>query len=416
MEDPIHLGTDGREHHPYGFSFLGVLDACSGARRTIEAPKNLVDAGERGTELHEVMKKAVLQWVTEVEKGGSRTIDEVVAECSRGLEPDEIRSLARIAEEVKPYFVADENLVIGVEEKINLNNPETGTLVSFGYYDVLLVRGPNALIIDYKFVRREITEAKKNRQGHALALAVWADFPDVTDITVLFTLPDCTSTVHQFRRMVDQPRLEQEVLEIIERAERPWKVLHAGEHCNYCRHRGDCPAAIKAMQDLMTVVAPMIVPATFDPTKVKSDDQLALLRYWASTLEPIIQQIKELALKRAVAGGDLTVRMGIEQVQFKVFSRRAPRKLGEAIDIWNAVKHWMSPEAFIAASSTNITNLTKVAVQVLVDRLLSEGKKPNATQIEKDFCAMLQKKGLLAQEEGSFPFLKRIKIKPELNP
>jgi hypothetical protein len=57
--------------------------------------------------------------------------------------------------------------------------------------------------------------------------------------------------------------------------------------------------------------------------------------------------------------------------------------------------------------------LTKVAVQVIADRLLAEGKKPNMAQIERDLDAWLKKKELISQEEGSFPFLKRIKIKPE---
>jgi len=409
----IPVGSDNREHHPRGFSFLGALDACPGACRTTSAPKNLADAGDRGTELHAVMEQSVKQWMTEFEAGGTRLFEEVVEQHLVGLPLSDQKSIRRIVEEIKNFFVVTESLTIGVEERIDLLDPETGFVLSFGYYDVLLILGPNCLIIDYKFVRREIDEAQKNRQGHALAVAVWQAYPDVQDITVLFTLPDCTSTSYTFRRIVDQARLEAELVEILDRSDQPYKVLHAGEQCNYCKHRGRCPAALQSLQTMATEIMPMMVPQSFDVTRIQTGEQMALVRYWAAAMEPIIDAIKEEALKRALRGQRLAIRMGVDEIEYKVFTRQAPRKLASAIDIYKAIKHWMSAEAFICACDTGVTSLTKVAVQVIADRLLAEGKKPNMAQIERDLDAWLKKKELISQEEGSFPFLKRIKIKPE---
>jgi len=132
---------------------------------------------------------------------------------------------------------------------------------------------------------------------------------------------------------------------------------------------------------------------------------MALVRYWAAAMEPIIDAIKEEALKRALRGQRLAIRMGVDEIEYKVFTRQAPRKLASAIDIYKAIKHWMSAEAFICACDTGVTSLTKVAVQVIADRLLAEGKKPNMAQIERDLDAWLKKKELISQEEAH-PILK----------
>jgi hypothetical protein len=157
----IPVGSDNREHHPRGFSFLGALDACPGACRTTSAPKNLADAGDRGTELHAVMEQSVKQWMTEFEAGGTRLFEEVVEQHLVGLPLSDQKSIRRIVEEIKNFFVVTESLTIGVEERIDLLDPETGFVLSFGYYDVLLILGPNCLIIDYKFVRGRSTKRKR---------------------------------------------------------------------------------------------------------------------------------------------------------------------------------------------------------------------------------------------------------------
>jgi len=410
----IPIGSDDRPHHPYGFSFIGTLEKCPAARRSHVAPKNLAQAGERGTELHAVLEAAVNQWMKNVEMGSETPFMLVlqIKAHEMAVSASDARSIMKIGEEIQVYFVSDPNLQVGTEEKIDLLHPVTGQMISFGWYDIILILGERALIIDHKFVRKEVEEAEKNRQGHALAVATFQLYPNVTHVEVLFSMPECQSSRHIFKRTEDYDRLSAELAQILDDVERPDKTLCAGEHCNYCRFRGTCPAAIGALATMATTIEPLSQPPTFNPAAITTPEDMALLRYWCATLEPIIEQVKSRSLEMAQTGIELKTTLGSgETVAYKIHSRAASRSFcKEPMDIWKIVSGWMPVNAFITASKMNVGAFEKVAISVLADRLISENKKPNLTQIGKDLAAMLVQTGLVMPDDTKIQYLKRIKV------
>lgn len=425
MPPDSKMGSDGRPHHECGFSFVAVNEKCAAARRSESAATSIASAGERGTELHRVLEYLVEDWATAIEVGKPVALDKlpwrnesreiIEARLAKNIKtpplvlsvPD-IASVKKIIEEIKPFFAAEPGMLLGLEERINLHDDD-GKVVSFGYYDLFLKLGRTVLIIDHKFVRKEVEAAERNRQGHCLAVSVWQAYSDCDDVVVLFTMPDCGSSIYRFNRTTDELRLFNELMMIFTRREHPLKVLQAGDHCVYCRFRMKCEAAIGTVKVMVTGINPLAIPSTFAPNLIQTAEDMAILRYWADTVAPICDAIKEESLKWAQAKQGIAATINGQHVEYAVQSRAFPRKLGAAIDIYNEIKAWMPLEAMLSACDTSVTKLTEVVVALLSDRLLGEGKEPNASKLDADFTAMLMAKGLLTKEEGRTFFLKRVK-------
>lgn len=406
------MGSDGRTHHEFGYSFMGVLEQCPGARRRVNSAKALAKAGERGTQLHEVMEEAVKRWIHDIEIGSPMEFMRVLELTALHLGADDLRSVLKIGREIESNFVlGGEPPMVGTEEQIPLKDSD-GKVISSGYYDIFLKRGRDVLVIDHKFVRKEVADAEVNRQGHCLAIAVMQEYPDVEFVTVMFTMAELGTTSHTFNRTEDYEPIHDELVNIVRQAELPYKCLHAGEHCQLCRFAGkDCAASIMAVQTMATAVAPLTTPIAFNPAAVDSPEQMALLRFWVAAVEPICEQIKSAATEMAIkTGKELRIVLpGGEEVKYKISSRKAARRIKSAMEVWQIVKPWMSFDAFISACDLKIGPLTTVAVQYGVDTCLKEEKKPNVTEITKSFDALMEENGLIERSEGLIHSLRRVK-------
>ena len=402
------MGSDGRAHHNKGFSFVATLEKCAAAERSEGAASSIASAGERGVELHKVLEDIVTDWANAVQAGPAKPLDAFTAGRIKGLSVPDIAAVNKVVSEIKPYFQPEPGMLFGTEERIDLRD-EDGRIVSFGYYDLFLKLGRRVLLIDHKFVRKEVEAAERNRQGHCLAVAVWQTYAYVDDVIVLFTMPDCGSSLHEFNRQTDEIRLFSELMEIFIRSDRPYKVLQAGDHCVYCRHRYNCEAAVGTLKVMVTGVNPLAIPSSFSPHLIETAEDMAILRYWADTVLPVCEAIKEKSLEWAKAKQGIAADVNGQHVEYAVQSRGLPRQLAEPLKVWEEVKAWMPIEAFLSASKIGITNMSQVVVDLISARLLDEGKEPNAAKIDADFCQMLIDKGLLTKEEGRTWFLKRVK-------
>lgn len=412
------MGSDGRPHHEVGFSFLAVQERCAGARRSHTSAKNLAQAGERGTELHLVLQKVAEGWAEEVGKSGQpRELAVIAQPQTLKLPASDAASVLKVLAEIQPFFSPEPGMLFGTEERIDLRDPDSWEIISFGYYDLFLKLGRTVLVIDHKFVRKEVEGAENNRQGHALAVSVWQQYEDVEDVIVVFTMPECGSSIHRFTRTTDGQRLIRELVEIIEAREQPVKVISAGDHCVYCKFRGTCKATLGVLKEMVTGIETLAVPATgFDPAKIRTAEDMALLRYWGDTAQPVIDAIKEESIKWAQEKNGISCTVNGQHVEYRVQSRKMNRKLGEARDVWNHIKSWFPIEAWIASSKLSLSELETNVVQVISGRLIDEGKTPSAAAIAKDFSEELMKNGLLSREEGCIYFLKRVKASAKRKP
>lgn len=406
------MGSDGRTHHEYGYSFMGALEQCPGARRRRTSAKALAKAGERGTELHEIMETAVNQWIHNIELGSPIEFMRVLEAVAVNLKADDLASVLKIGREIEPNFVlGGEAPLVGTEEKIELKDKD-GNVISSGYYDIFLKRGNHVLVIDHKFVRKEVADAEVNRQGHCLAIAVMQEYPDVEFVTVMFTMAELGTTSHTFNRTEDYEPIHEELCNIVRQAELPYKVLHAGEHCQLCRFAGkDCAASVMALQTMVTAVQPMAVPVAFNPAAVSTLEQMALLRFWVAAIEPICEQIKSAATDMAVKiGQELKVTLPTgEEVKYRLTSRKGARKIKSALEVWSFVKPWMPFDLFASACEVKHGAIVAAAVQFGVDACLKEEKKPNAAEITRAFEKLLVDNELVEQSEGLIHQLRRVK-------
>lgn len=422
-----HMGSDGRPHHEFGFSFVATVEKCAGARRSHVSAPNLIQAGERGVELHFVTEELAKLWAERTGTGTSLSLLEIFEQCVREgkfkLSISDTETTRRTVTELSPFFHAEPGMLFGTEEMIELRDSH-GEVISLGYYDIFLKLGKTVLIVDNKFVRKEVEAAEKNRQGHCLAVAVWQAYPDVEDVVVLFCMPDLESSMHRFNRTEDEQRLTQELEGIMLAADQPFKTLQVGDHCVYCKFRGTCKAAIGAVETMVTGINPLAIPASgWAPHLIKSAEDMTILRYWGDTLLPIIEAIKEESVKWAQNGQSISAVVNGQLIEYKMQSRALPRQLSSAVEIYEEVKDWMPPEAMLSACKPSVTGLESVVVALISDRLIAEGKTPNAKTIAEDFTKRLQEKGLLTREEGRTFFLKRVKASarkkkgelPELN-
>lgn len=422
MPPDSKMGSDGRPHHEVGFSFVAVNEKCAAARRSESAATSIASAGDRGTELHKILQYLVEDWADLIENGKPRALDDIPwrnkpwgqAPLEKGalkpliLPSADMASVKKIIEEIKPFFSPEKGMLLGTEERIDLRDGE-GKVVSYGYYDLFLKLGRTILIIDHKFVRKEVEAAERNRQGHCLAVAAMQQYQDCDDVVILFTMPDCGSSLYRFNRTTDELRLFNELMMIFMRREHPLKVLQAGDHCVYCRFRMKCEAAIGTLKTMVTGINPLAIPPSFAPNLIQTGEDMATLRYWADTVSPIIDAIKEESTKWAQAKQGISTTINGQYVEYKVMSRGLPRKLSSPLEVWEIVKPWLPLEAMLSACKLGITDLEKVCVALLSDRLLGEGKTPNASKLAADLTAMLQEKGVLAKEDGRTFFLKRVK-------
>ena len=409
LSSAAQMGSDHREHHRFGFSFLGTLERCPAARRADEPAKNLVEAAERGIELHKVLEETVIQWIKNIQLGAPIEFTKVATAKCFGLHPDDQRSVMRIVAEIAPNFIAEEGIVVGTEEKLNLRDPRTGEVRSFGWYDILLKREKTAFICDNKFVRKEVDSAEKNRQGHALAVGVFQEYPDVDTVVVLFAMPECTSSLHTFTRAADFERLQTELIQILDNTDEPAKILSAGEHCVYCKFRGRCPATIGALKTIATAVEPLSVPSSFDVSKIESPEQIALLKYWCSVIDSVSEKVNERAMQLALAGAKLRYSMGGEIVEYKLFEKKAPRAVKDTVELYHAFK-WVPIEALLSACRVSLGKFEQNALQVLTDRLLSQGKEPIVSEITRELQNVLLEKGLVERNPAPIQYLKRTKV------
>jgi len=412
MSTPEYQGTDNRPHHKWGFSFVKTLELCPAAERASEASDSLAVAAERGTELHELLELSVKAWLANVEKDPKTSISfrDVVAAKAAQLNTYDMKSVMKIVDDIEGFFTPDPNLLVGTEERINLNRPDTTSevgivnekdILSYGYYDIVLMFNERALVIDHKFVRKEVDAAEKNRQGHCLAVAIFQNYPKIETVEVMFTMPECGTSRHTFTRTDDFKRIEAELEEIFDAADRPFKTLRTGDHCTYCRHKANCAAVTQNLETMATAIVPLSKPKTFDIAKVTDPEEMTLIRYWCSVLEPAIEQFKKAATEMAKQGKPMKCIVNGEVVEYKITERKGTLKIKDTIDFFNAVSGWLPVEQLLAACTVKIGELRKNVTQVGAQRLLDEGKKPNMRQIQETFDQWLLDSKLAEETAGS---------------
>ncbi len=180
-----------------------------------------------------------------------------------------------------------------------------------GQLDVAFRKDNRVLIIDYKGGRREVAMAWENWQMATLAVLYWTNHNlatapiDEIHVAVIQPLvkPDRTIARYTPKEIREAGR---EIVAALRAAKEPDAPAAAGEHCYYCRARGECPEALAFSKALVRTDEVQFVKSgrkTEVLLPAMTPEQLLHAYELKSTIERITKAIGE-RFKESVAAGE----------------------------------------------------------------------------------------------------------------
>jgi hypothetical protein len=114
-----------------------------------------------------------------------------------------------------------------------------------GQADVVYMGSNKAMVIDYKFGRGSVVEARQNCQLYGLSLLVFDNYPEVEEVYACILQPFVSRQkpkLVRFRK-ADEKGLRSYIYGALDAAQSEGATLKPGEtQCKYCRAAGSCPA------------------------------------------------------------------------------------------------------------------------------------------------------------------------------
>ena len=173
-----------------------------------------------------------------------------------------------------------------------------------GVPDVLAIRRGEALIIDYKFGRVKVDDAKDNIQLRWLSVLVDKHYRP-SEITVCIVQPACGGfTMHTYSRD-DVRKLRRKVLDTLRKIEGDKGRFKAGEEqCRYCPARVACPEVSKKIEGMSRIskveaLSPAQMSKALDMIPMVESACRAIKARATEMLKQDANSIKNYELKRA---------------------------------------------------------------------------------------------------------------------
>lgn len=256
-----------RSHHPFSPSQLNSLEACP----CYEGAQNDNQAAFLGTLQHEAVER--LTDDPRLSDGQAFAVSECITYA------ENIAALYRNPRVLRELYmpIDEEAYVVEIGGKLQLVTTTTG-----GFADVVIVSEDEteAVIIDWKFGRNAVTEAKSNLQGIAYLLGVFRMFPTLKKISVRFLLPhldqksENTFTSDEFTDLL----LRVKVVVARARAAREAKDFSTARpntgSCLWCVNLGKCPAVAELVLKVGKKFAPAQIPDSLSPTLLSDPRQV----------------------------------------------------------------------------------------------------------------------------------------------
>lgn len=254
--------------------------------------------------------------------------------------------------------------VVLVEQRLNFSHlvPE-----GFGTGDLVIVADRVLEIIDLKFGKRVEVSAVENEQEMLYGSGALEDY------ALLYDFDTVRLTIIQPRIKEEPSSWEISVAELIKwgqevvipAAQRAWAgegEFVAGEHCGFCRAKGNCRARAEANLALAAY--------EFTPADLLSDEEIAEILAQADQLKKWAGDIQNFAMARAAAGHKFP--------GWKLVTGRSNRTYTDQLAVAKALTGAGIPEAVIYERSLlGVTAMEKAITKKRFTELL-EGlvKKP----------------------------------------
>jgi hypothetical protein len=302
-----------------------------------------------------------------------------------------------------------------IERKARLLRDD-GSEINYGHLDLFLVHpDQTADLIDWKFGSNPVVPAKDNRQGWGYAAAMGQAFPDVVAITIVFVMPRLRwVTEYQYPRE-QFGRLRFAIQTIIDRAEALRERLdpadlNPGAACEYCRRLADCPAYLRTYGKAVARLGGLELPTTLDLTAITTPESAAMAKAWMDFVDLASKDIKARVEEIArINGGAVEARTATgEVVRYELRQRGISRRLGNAVEVAEALRAWVDPAALLGAADLSLEKTLEVASAALLECRPELETKKAAREAILD---LLDVHGLVSKPDGKIEYLKRSKTK-----
>jgi len=368
---------DEEAHHPLGPSTLKNVEICPGYRSSGESSI----FAEEGSMLHE-----------KVENGDLEDLDD-----------EQMHAVCLCLNYGDAIIKNNPHVDVLKEEKIKilLTKDEADKVEGFEYIfgsadlTILDQTKKHIDLIDYKFGRNGVDDAKENIQGWAYMLGMMDKFEWAETCTIHFILPRRDEVSHHTFKRKEMEDIRMRIRLVVERACAETPTLNPRtEVCKFCKFRLSCSALSKKLLPIASKHEGsnfhLSLQAKNSPAEVTDPTELGRMLEIAPVMERWAQAAKKQAAKIAQETGD-------EIPGHTLRYRSASRKIADAQECYDVMSDKLSPEEFMEACSITIPALTKV----YKDKLPKGSKKNARPEIE----LLLIQNYLIPEEEEKTAFL-----------
>jgi len=412
-----NTNTQERAHHPYSPSSLESLEACPCfINRQSKTPHERTIAG---TKAHAVVdSKTDDATLSDEDAENAAACLDLVAKRKQAMEEDFQRYLKESKldspgitvsgplEIREGYWPVDSELFDDPTPPLDgstdawKQGSQRVVATTAGYADTVLVSHcrTKAEVLDWKFGRWKVTEARTNLQGVAYALGVFHAYPTVQEVRVTFVQPLLESQTEWVFKREDVAALYLRVQTVVARAR---EARRTGDFtaanpcvpvCNFCGNLGKCPKVAAFACEVGKKFYPLDIPDNITPTMIHDPHNTNLAMRLASVVKVWAEAFRTQVTDRVLARrADMPEGFRIETKQSREIVDMA--KLKEV-----ALKH-LTPEEFEKTLTT-----TFGALEDLISEKAPRGLKKAAIQ---GFKEELEKEVAVRRGEA-YSFLKAI--------
>jgi len=369
-----------RKHHPYSPSTLQAREACPKYQPT----QSENEASIMGTLQHNAV---------ESDLDDNRIPDYkalVVAQCKE-LALERIASFGPGAKVLREIYLPVDDAVIQ-EREGGLWEGTTG-----GYLDLGIINAEetHAEIIDWKFGRNAVTDAKDNLQGISYMLGIKKMFPKLRTCRVLFFQPHIDhESDHLFDVSVPDSfylRVRTVVARAVEAGKNPADFSLARATvgtCLFCSLVGVCPKVAELVIQVGKKYAPLAVPEDINTVSLEDPKQVAEGMKLAQVVKLWAESFRKNATTKAANDEDFIPEGYVLYPKRNIKILHA-RKTGEI------AKRFIAPEH--ADKVDSLYDVAITSLDELIELTSPRGKKTKAVE---DFRAALVDEGAAAMGQS----------------
>lgn len=229
---------------------------------------------------------------------------------------------------------------------------KAGELETFGTCDVLVMRGDEAIMLDYKTGVGEIDSAEENLQAQCYVAGGFQKFENLKKIHFYFLVPQRDQILFHTYERSELPRLLLRVQTVITRSSKASSCHPREEICQYCANLGNCKDVARKFLPFAERYAKegFELPEGFGQTELDTPAKLAANLRLAKIAKEWAEKVEFRARQKATEEG-------WELPGFKVIQINYAPKVLSSIGAFRALEAKLPIEDFLACADLDLGKL-----------------------------------------------------------